>query len=502
MAAGFLGKRERRGDKMKALKVLSVVCLFLLFLCGTAVAESSIWEVEGNPTCEDLGLGLFAFKIEPPISATYDLDTASNTVSVTIDGVYVDWSATIGIDAVIVKGGPSANVYVYDLEATSDAAIHAPINPYNGQPQALSHLYFCFDYEVQVTTAAAPLFVRDYEWSISKSASAADLILSPSEIFTLPYNVVVSAAGFVDSDWSIAGSVGIHNPAPFPATIVGVEDDLSNGTLIPVDCGVTFPYDLPANGTLSCTLNVILPNGSFVGKNLIEVATTGPVGPGSASTQIDFISASGDVKDACADASDSLAGGLGAVCAANNIPTTFSYSLNIGPYDQCGQYQVINTATITEIDSGATQSASWPVNVTVPCQGCTLSQGYWKAHSEYGPASYDDTWALLPNGADTKFFLSAKTYHDVLWTPVRGNAYFSLASAYIAAKFNGLNGASLSVVQAAYDQSTALLSTYTPAQIAALKGKPGTDLRSKFISLSQVLNAFNMGLSGPGHCSE
>ena len=43
------------------------------------------------------------------------------------------------------------------------------------------------------------------------------------------------------------------------------------------------------------------------------------------------------------------------------------------------------------------------VDVDVPCLGgCTLTPGYWKTHSEFGPAPYDDNWANLPNGASTE----------------------------------------------------------------------------------------------------
>jgi len=73
---------------------------------------------------------------------------------------------------------------------------------------------------------------------------------------------------------------------------------------------------------------------------------------------------------------------------------------------------------------------------------CTLSSGYRKTHSEYGPAQYDDTWAELPNGAGTDFFLSGQNYHDVMWTrPKGGNGYYILAHPYIAVDPNVLAGA-------------------------------------------------------------
>ena len=42
-------------------------------------------------------------------------------MTVTTDGVDFDWSSTLGMDAVIAKGGPNANAYVYDPPAESMA---------------------------------------------------------------------------------------------------------------------------------------------------------------------------------------------------------------------------------------------------------------------------------------------------------------------------------------------------------------------------------------------
>jgi hypothetical protein len=482
---------------MKTLRVVLLACSFLLFLYGPASALNGVTYVPGNPACEDLGLGDFSYKVDPPESGTHSLD-GLNTVTFTIlDGQFFDWSASIGIDAVIVKGGPDANVYTYDPESVSGMRLHPPDNPFNGQPYAVSHIYFCFDYKLQVTTTPATFFVRDYAWSVSKSAEATDLVLSPGEIFALPYNVVVSAAGFVDSDWSFSADISIHNPSPIVATIVGISDNLS-GSPIPVDCGaITFPYILAGGATLLCSVQGTISNGVF-STNEVDVATTGVVGPGSASTTVDFQSASIDVKDRCAAVSDSLAGPLGIVCARDNIPTTFIYNLDLGPYEQCGQqYQVTNQASIMASDSGATQSANSTVNISVPCVGCTLSQGYWKTHSNYGPAPYDDTWALLPSGAATTFFLSGQTCYGILWTGVKGNAYYNLAKAYITAKLNKLNGAASTLnVNSTLTWAENFFNHYGPS------ANLSTSLRANALNYASLLDQYNNGLIGPGHCSE
>ena len=133
--------------------------------------------------------------------------------------------------------------------------------------------------------------------------------------------------------------------------------------------------------------------------------------------------------------------------------------------------------------------------------GCTHTPGYWKTHSEFGPAPYDDTWAQLSNGASTTFYLSGKTYYQVLWTSPAGNAYYQLSFQYIAAGLNQLNGASVPAeVLAAYNSATTLFNTYTPANIAPLKGNNPT--RAQFINLAGILGDYNSGITGPGHCDD
>ena len=130
--------------------------------------------------------------------------------------------------------------------------------------------------------------------------------------------------------------------------------------------------------------------------------------------------------------------------------------------------------------------------------GCTLTPGYWKTHSKYGPASYDDTWAeILELGEDTDFFGSDQSYYDVLWTPPKkGNAYYILAHAYIAAELNSLNGADLSAVQADFNQATVLFDANDPWDVVGLNREE----RTEWIDLADILDDYNNGITGPGHC--
>jgi hypothetical protein len=140
---------------------------------------------------------------------------------------------------------------------------------------------------------------------------------------------------------------------------------------------------------------------------------------------------------------------------------------------------------------------------SVPCDGgggCTLTPGYWKTHSRYGPAPYDATWAMI--GEDTPFFLSGMSFYDALWEePKGGHAYYILAHAYIAAQLNVVAGTSIpSDVAAAFDEATGLFGIYAPEAIGALEGDD--PLRQTFIGLAEMLDDYNNGLSGPGHCND
>jgi hypothetical protein len=101
----------------------------------------------GNPSCLDLGYE-HELKFDPPSAGTKSGGGVTVELSLGADqyGQLVDWSSSKPIDAVIVKGGPNANAYVYVAESSGDAGLHAPFNgpdKYYG----LSHVSFCWDDE-------------------------------------------------------------------------------------------------------------------------------------------------------------------------------------------------------------------------------------------------------------------------------------------------------------------------------------------------------------------
>ncbi|MFM8319325.1 MAG: hypothetical protein ACKOC5_00300 [Chloroflexota bacterium] len=697
---------------MKKFLFVSMLLLIIgAFIAIQSVTAASVTPVyyEGNPTCKDLGYE-FNYKVDPPNGGAYVIDAFNQVTVDTADGVYFDWSATLGIDAVIVKGGNNANVYVYDPEAMADTALHSPLNPNNGTPYALSHMDFCFDYEVsvvktaetsftrtfdwtidktvapatwdlftgdsgvsfytvavektgftdsawavngvievanhtpfdaqltsiadaisgfagpvapscgvdfpytlasgavltctyatplpdgadrtntatvtasgtvgggiaqaavafgepstlvndtitvsdtngslwenvtgsqewsydrtftcdadqgnhtntaaivetgaeaqadvtvnchalQVTKTAATAFTRTFNWTVDKSADQTDLTLAPGQQFLVNYTVVIGAAS-TDSDWAAAGGIQVSNPAPLAAVINSLSDVVSGDIPAQVICPVSFPYTLPAGETLDCTYTAALPDAAartnhaeavlqnyrYSGELILPDGETSFSG----SAPVSFDQAQVTQVDTCIDVNDSLQGFLGTVCF-DSAPATFTYSRTIGPYPVCGQYTVDNTAGFVANDTGATGSDSWSVAVDVPCGACTLTPGYWKTHSRYGPAPYDDNWANL--GEDTPFYLSGLSYYQALWTAPAGNPYYILAHAYIAAYMNTLNGSPKPPeVAAALTWADNFFKTYPPSV------KLSRSLREQLLLNATLLDNYNNGLIGPGHC--
>lgn len=136
--------------------------------------------------------------------------------------------------------------------------------------------------------------------------------------------------------------------------------------------------------------------------------------------------------------------------------------------------------------------------------GCTLTQGYWKTHSKYGPASKpDETWLVV--GPDADFYLSNQSWIEVFNTSVSGNSYYQLAHQYMAAYLNTLHGAMVpSEVQDALDDASSIFETKTPDYFAKVKGKTlATNGEvSQMVNLASILGSYNEGIIGPGHCGD
>lgn len=192
-------------------------------------------------------------------------------------------------------------------------------------------------------------------------------------------------------------------------------------------------------------------------------------------------------------------------------PIVRSYTVNF-TWELCKQYgsetaadgsvKVMNFVTVTS-PSVAPFSCEREIICrppTPPSEGCSRTPGYWKTHSSHGPAPYDATWAkVTPAGADSPFFSppGSQSWFEVLWTDsAGGDAYYILARAFIAAKLNLLAGASApeEVTAALAWAEGSFFTAYGPA--SALP----KDVRAMALAYAGVLDNYNNGYIGPGHC--
>ena len=104
----------------------------------------------GNITCEEVSLVTgceFEFSSGRLDYGNWKNGGTSGPISWTNDGTYVTWSSTVPVKvAIIVKGGPNANVYFSGCDEclTGGTGLSAPINPANGKPYGLSNITFCY----------------------------------------------------------------------------------------------------------------------------------------------------------------------------------------------------------------------------------------------------------------------------------------------------------------------------------------------------------------------
>ena len=121
--------------------------------------------------------------------------------------------------------------------------------------------------------------------------------------------------------------------------------------------------------------------------------------------------------------------------------------------------------------------------------GCTLTQGYWKNHHAGGKNKSQQTpW---PVSEDTE--LCGQTWLDILDTAPKGNPWIVVAHQWIAASLNVAAGAAVPPeVAAALADAEGFL-----ADCKITKAEQAAALASK-----DVLDAFNNGDIGPGHCGD
>jgi len=239
----------------------------------------------GNPTCKTL-LGdeaAYEIKIDPPKSGTYD----PITVNFHDDSKLVDFSSTVPVLAVFVKGGnQGGNLYDYrPLGTTSDTDLTTPTD------QQISHVSFCWDSKPEppknsltASKTADASYDRTIDWDLKKSVDQDSHSGSAGETAGTSNWKVVATKNETMDNFGVTGKITVNNPN---AQAVGfsVTDKLDDGTMANVDCDPSTDGNqdfgtVPANGTTYCDY-VASPTSKDATSNNVQVTSNTEGVPGA-----------------------------------------------------------------------------------------------------------------------------------------------------------------------------------------------------------------------------
>lgn len=115
----------------------SVLALAILAVPWAGAAHVEPQLVQDNPSCSDFGYAS-ELKVEPVDDGVKSDGTLTVNLDVNEKKQTFSWTSDIPIGAVIVKGGPDANLYDYGSGSQGDTNLKAP------GTAGLSHVSFCY----------------------------------------------------------------------------------------------------------------------------------------------------------------------------------------------------------------------------------------------------------------------------------------------------------------------------------------------------------------------
>ncbi|HUV83088.1 MAG TPA: PGF-pre-PGF domain-containing protein [archaeon] len=245
-------------------------------------------------------------------------------------------------------------------------------------------------------------------------------------------------------------------------------------------CGIA-DTDSDADGIADC--NDLCPDDA-------DKTVAGICGCGVADSDIDG-DGTPDCNDACPNDPDNDAEGDGFCSDVDNCPT-------------------ISNPDQTDADGNGIGDACETSDV------CTFSQGYWKNHeadwvlleTEYNGNASPDWWFLIQDDPFNASLPSqtgynwSMTWMDVFNTPGGTTPVYTLAQQYMGAYLNYLNGASMPAeVQSNMTRAYELLTNAT-FNSGTFDFNANPIVKTEFEEIKTVLDNYNKGSIGPGHCSE
>lgn len=167
------------------------------------------------------------------------------------------------------------------------------------------------------------------------------------------------------------------------------------------------------------------------------------------------------------------------------------YAEEYAEYSEATQYvfRVKAMGSPAGEESGYSQTLVAATVIRASSNDCTLTQGFWKNHA--------NSWNNVSLSLGGHVYSQAELL-SILNTPADGNGAISLAHQLIAAKLNVLLGATPTAsVAAAISAADAMLTGILVPPVGSGYLDPATTSAT-----TQILDNFNNGKTGPGHCPD
>jgi hypothetical protein len=352
---------------------MAIGAMALVATAGTAKAASvTPTQIDGNPTCKTLLAPepAFEIKIDPPKSGSY----GPITVTFSPDGKLVDFTSTVPVLAVFVKGGnEGGNLYDYRPAGSSgDTGLTTPTN------QQISHVSFCWNEPPQnppkaltATKTAEATYDRKIDWTLNKTVNPAYHSGTAGQSFDSTWSVDATKS-VVEENFKVTGKITINNPND-QAVGFSVTDKLDDQTMADVDCDPNTENNqasgtVPANGSVECSYTA-LPTTKDAKFNNAQVSSTTQGIPGATAQapvtwQEKVI---GDDEVTLADPRFSYSQ-LISGNTTKTFPETFKCPTDRASYDANRSYTktFTNTATLKGDNTDKTASATVTLKCTYP----------------------------------------------------------------------------------------------------------------------------------------
>ncbi len=200
------------------------------------------------------------------------------------------------------------------------------------------------------------------------------------------------------------------------------------------------------------------------------------------------------------------ANGIAVLQAGDLFDETGMYGNNYEELEFSTEYLVRVRADAVAGFDASDPSPAFSVSTSVP-QGtgnnCTFTQGYWKTHGPTGCVTGNNTNQWPASIMTFGMTLGNVNYTvaqlcSILKTPAGGNGLLIVAHQLIAANLNIAQGASVpAAVQTAITQANAAIGNLVIPPVGGGTLPPG-----QTSGLTQTLDDYNNGVTGPGHCGD